>query len=355
MKTAGPALSEVSNSSSSPHDRRLGSDATQKLQRNLTVRRNNCRPKTQKGGVLFEDSLFDNSEVCDLEILEFRKQVAELRTQYPASHPSNTGFLTALRINGPMLEQLACDVRVIVSATVSSRVMDPIDFECPASSKVGDLLNFVIAEANGVISVPPKDLVLKFLGMAEYILCEQELESPIGNFQSVFLNCTIGEPTPLVLCHAKDIQRRFERVATDDEAETDSNRRFVRFTDDNTTTVSKKGVAVLMNTFHKECQRLQDDDKKSPQQVVQAVKAISFTLVRIETLTMHQLLSQLTAACESGEVQDITKLINRLKSEVNEMLKIYESAFFQNLSSDGEWVCVCCVCVFEFVCVCVCV
>ena len=91
--------------------------------------------------------------------------------------------------------------------------------------------------------------------------------------------------------------------------------------------MSARGVAVLMETFTRECERLLASKERtpSPKPLVQAVKAVCCTLLSVETSALRAAVPAVVEACEAGE-GDLTACVAALTAAVDELLALFVRA-----------------------------
>ncbi len=91
--------------------------------------------------------------------------------------------------------------------------------------------------------------------------------------------------------------------------------------------MSARGVAVLMETFARECERLLASKERtpSPKPLVQAVKAVCCTLLSVETSALRAAVPAVVEACEAGE-GNLTASVAALTAAVDELLALFVRA-----------------------------
>ena len=157
------------------------------------------------------------------------------------------------------------------------------------------------------------DLAVQVYGRAEYLDLPDLLLHEYAHVQECFL---LDAPLLLHVHPMSEISRPFLRTSEDDVKETNPEKMPVKIIDSSFTTVSARGVNVLLETFSRECRRLlqSTEAKPSPQPLLQAVKAICFTLCSVETYALRVAVPGLVEACEAGE--DIPERVEALNTAV---------------------------------------
>eukprot|EP00117_Sycon_ciliatum_P042199 scpid14506/ scgid4649/ Phosphatidylinositol 4-phosphate 3-kinase C2 domain-containing subunit alpha; Phosphoinositide 3-kinase-C2-alpha len=177
---------------------------------------------------------------------------------------------------------------------------------------------------------PTKSLVLKVAGQAEIL----KHDVKIGLYQYVHHCLRFNRPIHFEVL-AKQSLNSLERTA-DDDAYDSRPQRFASFMPiAETTSISKRGLDVLTETFGKECDRLvkssPSDLVQNCDRVLQTAKAFVVSLASVESCALTESLTLLKCICsvsaKSNDMEKVKKTVTEVRNVVAEEVKTYCQAF----------------------------
>ena len=158
--------------------------------------------------------------------------------------------------------------------------------------------------------------------------------SRLGHFGRTQACLRLDEKLPLVLCNRNEIRPVFARTKEDDENEASDGGKMFFYFADTQTSLSSEGVAILIATLNKECEKLlsSSSEKPSIRPLEQAVKAVCFSLAQLETPQLHVDLQRLAKDVGSGtSISRVARTVENIKSSVQHLVHMYERAFHLRL------------------------
>lgn len=298
-----------------------------------------------------------NSRTCDSLSL-FENKLRKLRSKYKFDdHKSNTGLVIS-----PIIETQyhgSLSIKLIIYTTLRE---SPVTFTCNVNSTIEHIISQVICTIfEDVSSVNFDTYLLKVFDRSEYFASKSSLMD-----YAYVLEChKFDRDVKLTLVRASDCSRIFARTAQDDVEFEQTMSADVLLPDkikNSFIKIDYETVSTLIETFDREVDRLLDSLKLDcdsqnvtrHQGVKQAVQAICSVLGRqtSEQLRIH--LNDFTNRVESltGSIKDspgttshtrhrssqdielIQVTIEKLYSEVLEMIRLYSETFPVNFTVD---------------------
>eukprot|EP00794_Sanderia_malayensis_P018694 gene18694-20582_t len=238
----------------------------------------------------FGDGIFDLTEERNEEAVAFCKYVAELRKIYKFNDAkTNPGV-----IPNPLVMCSMCDfiqpLQIHVYFETSST---PTTIYCNALSRMDE----VVSKSLLVFQNTYRDIDTISNNMYIFKVCG---ESSYLEGNEVFIhyeyvqNCVkLDQTINLILMQRKRMVRELQRTEADDNHET-AGMYFKHFFHlKSTTSISRQGLSVLIETYNSEIAKLNSEVSKSinavyiPEKLLQIVKAMSLSLAYVETSQIH--------------------------------------------------------------------
>ena len=245
----------------------------------------------QNTKLYFGDGIFDLTDERNEEAIAFCDSVADVRKFYKYENSdTNPGFVSdSVTQWKQVTPSKLLDVEVFYEKDSNYRKI-----KCDMFTNVQDVVSMSLLafqDKYREIDVISKNwYIFKICGESCYL----EGNEPFINYRYV-QNCVkMGEQIRLMVLPRAKIERDLSRTAEDDNQES-SGIYFKQFFDiRSTTSISRQGLAVLIETYNCEVAKLLSSVSRSsnpsyvPEKLIQIVKALSLSLAYIETSQIHE-------------------------------------------------------------------
>ena len=247
--------------------------------------------EVQNTKLYFGDGIFDLTDERNEEAIAFCDSVADIRNFYKFENSdTNPGFVSDSVIQWKQfLPSKLLDVEVFYEKDSNYRKI-----KCDMFTNVQDVVSM------SLLAFQDKYRDIDVISKNWYIFkicsesCYLEGNEPFINYRYV-QNCVkMGEQIRLMVLPRAKIERDLSRTAEDDNQES-SGIYFKQFFDlKSTTSISRQGLAVLIETYNCEVAKLLSSVSRSsnpsyvPEKLIQIVKALSLSLAYIETSQIHE-------------------------------------------------------------------
>lgn len=247
--------------------------------------------EVQNTKLYFGDGIFDLTDERNEEAIAFCDSVAGVRNFYKHENDdTNPGFVSDSIIQWKQFapsKQL--DVEIFYEENSDSRRIT-----CDMFTNVQNVVSM------GLLAFQDRYRDIDVISKNWYIFkicgesCYLEGNEPFINYRYV-QNCVkLGEEIRLMVLPRAKIERDLSRTAEDDNQESNGIY-FKQFFDlKSTTSISRQGLAVLIETYNCEVAKLLSSVSKAsnpsyvPEKLIQIVKALSLSLAYIETAQIHE-------------------------------------------------------------------
>ncbi len=240
----------------------------------------------------FGDGIFDLTEERNEEAIAFCNSVAELRKIYKFNdEATNPGFIsnpfTSLKAS-PQEGSANLQVHVYLEQSSSARII-----ECNMFSKVDEvaLTALVLFQKtyNDIDTISKNMYIFKVCGESSYLEGNQ-----VFIYYEYIQNCVkLDKDIKLVLMQRCKIPRELQRTEADDKEEAGGMYFKHFFQLKSSTSISRQGLSVLIETYNSEIAKLISNATKTenavyvPEKIIQIVKALCLSLAYVETTQMH--------------------------------------------------------------------
>ena len=239
----------------------------------------------------FGDGIFDMAEERNEEARQFCLMIADLRKLYKHTDlDTNPGIIVDSTISF-RVAHYPKDLHIEVYFQDNS---DPINITFNVFSKVQDVVLKALLIYQDVFkdidSISKNRYIFKVQGESCYL----EGNERLINYAYVQKCLRMGDNIGVIVMQRDVIQRDLSRNKEDDDQES-MGIYFKNFFDTkSSTSISRQGLSVLIDTYNKEAEKLVDNVSKKanasylPEQLIQVVKAVSLSLAQIESTQVHE-------------------------------------------------------------------
>ena len=259
----------------------------------------------------FGDGIFDVSEERNEEATAFCRSVAQLRALFKHTDITNPGYISSPKISFSK----STDVRDVQETEWPLTVyleaqFQPRSLTCNLSCTVNEVIAQVLSIFQGHFSDVDtiSDLyAFKVCGQASYL----SGSSPLIDYEYVQTCLKLEKTIMFTLITKNKISRELSRTSTDDEEESQG-RYFKHFFElPTSTSVSRQGLIILLETYDKEVTKLLTEITSPssatyvPERLIQCAKAICLSLSHVETAQIREAVRILLSLKPKGPDQKV--------------------------------------------------